>query len=44
MSREPDQFEKVAGVAVIATVLLTLVLWGVGIWGFIEFIKWITSK
>lgn len=39
-----DGTEKAAIWLVVITMLMILVIFGVGIWGFIEFIQWITSK
>lgn len=40
----PDAAEKTAIGAFIAAFLVVIAIFGVGIWGFIELVQWITSK
>ena len=42
--KREDQFERFAMGIVVFVLLLILAVFGVGIWGFIQFIQWLTSK
>lgn len=39
-----DMFEKIGAAVFIVAMIIIATVFGVGVWGFIQFIQWITSK